>query len=125
MSTREVPPYTAAPWEVHQAETSNPRDYIIKHFGQGLTSHICRIYDTALCPEHGTTLENAMLIASAPQLAADYQGAISKLVDSENLVYELLEQLKNDHEVWIIDSPSHNSRTCQTCKIIEKTEGRS
>lgn len=64
--------FTPGPWEIHLAGTSNKGDLIIKYYGpRGSitgTSHICRLYDTALCEEHGDTMSNARLIAAAPEL---------------------------------------------------------
>lgn len=61
--------HTPGPWEIYLANTSNEGDLIIKYTDQqNLTSHICRLYETALCEEHGTTEANARLIAAAPEL---------------------------------------------------------
>ena len=66
-------------WDIHLAYTGNPNDFIIKHSDPNMTSHICRLYDTALCAEHGKTIDNARLIAAAPELLEACQEALDNL----------------------------------------------
>jgi hypothetical protein len=57
--------HTPAPWTV---ERTNAKDFIIRHEDGGITSHVARLYDMALCEEHGDIESNARLIAAAPEL---------------------------------------------------------
>lgn len=72
--------HTPGPWTV--VEESNDR--VIRYSDGQLVSFVARIYDTTLCPEHGTVDANARLIAAAPRM------------------YEFLERLcegRNDYDL--------------------------
>lgn len=64
--------HTPAPWKIEAsaaAMSTQQQDYLITYSdGDGLRSHIARLFDNALCTEHGTTLDNAKLIAAAPEM---------------------------------------------------------
>lgn len=56
--------HTPGPWTI--VKESN--DAIIRYSDGELVSYVARIYDTALCAEHGTIDANARLIAAAPEM---------------------------------------------------------
>lgn len=57
-----VSQHTPGPWTI--IKESN--DAVIRYSDGELASYVARIYDAALCPEHGTVDANARLIAAAP-----------------------------------------------------------
>lgn len=64
-----TPSHTPGPWTI-DAYAEGKHDYLVTHSSGGLRSHIARLYDSALCNEHGATEANARLIAAAPDLLA-------------------------------------------------------
>lgn len=69
---------THGPWIVEQSLTG----FIVTHSDGELRSHIATCEDFRLCPEHGTTADNAKLIAKAPLL-----------VNARDLIQEMLNEL--------------------------------
>ena len=65
--------FTKGPWTIEPVAaylSTQQQDYLITHSSEDLRSHVCRLFDNALCYEHGATEANAHLIAAAPDLLA-------------------------------------------------------
>lgn len=74
--------HTPGPWIIEYTAASLStlkRDFIITHSDENLRSHICRIFDASLCPEHGESQANARLIAAAPELLEALEKARDEL----------------------------------------------
>ena len=59
--------HTPGPIKVEPA--GNGLDFTLTHTSpDGLRSHVCRIFGTSLCPEHGSAKANAKLFAAASEM---------------------------------------------------------
>jgi hypothetical protein len=62
------PAHTPGPWKVRVSHNGALRGYSIEHEDETLRSIVARNWEHELCEEHGNSLPNARLIASAPEL---------------------------------------------------------
>ena len=60
--------HTPGPWKVRVSHNGALRGYSIEHEDETLRSIVARNWEHELCEEHGNSLPNARLIASAPEL---------------------------------------------------------
>ena len=59
---------TKGPWTVEGEKTIYDNNRTIRYAKDGLASRVAKLFDGALCPEHGTVEANARLIAAAPEM---------------------------------------------------------
>jgi hypothetical protein len=77
---------TPGPWTINLYGV----DRVIKYSDGLLVSHIAKLSEGALCPEHGTVEANARLIAQAPKLLA-LAHAVVATIDSTSVDPETLD----------------------------------
>ena len=69
--------HTPGPWKVRVSNNGALRGYSIEHKDETLRSIVARNWEHELCEEHGNSLPNARLIASAPELLAAARLAVA------------------------------------------------
>ena len=71
--------HTPGPWKVRVSHNGALRGYSIEHEDETLRSIVARNWEHELCEEHGNSLPNARLIASAPDLIVALAGCADAL----------------------------------------------
>ena len=74
--------HTPGPWTVRISQNGALRGYSIEHQDETLRSIVARNWEHELCEEHGNSLPNARLIASAPDLLSACMSALRALEDN-------------------------------------------
>ena len=78
--------HTPGPWTVRISQNGSMRGYSIEHQDETLRSIVARNWEHELCEEHGNSLPNARLIASAPDLLAALEKALASLEGQAELL---------------------------------------
>ena len=73
------PAHTPGPWKVRVSNNGALRGYSIEHEDETLRSIVARNWEHELCEEHGNSLPNARLIASAPELIEALEAVLPDL----------------------------------------------
>jgi hypothetical protein len=78
--------HTPGPWTVRISQNGALRGYSIEHQDETLRSIVARNWEHELCEEHGNSLPNAMLLASAPDLLAALEKALESIEGQAELL---------------------------------------
>jgi hypothetical protein len=75
--------YTPGPWNPHRSVSG----FVIVYSDGENRSHVARLFDSALCEEHGSIEANAHLISAAPDLLSALERLTHPMADDEDLDY--------------------------------------